>query len=152
MLKRSMLAAVLIASLPAPAPAQFGDEPPQASGKCNSQSGVQIGAREKILLACNHVTVMKSEQGAVLLLFLDDDEKGLGFQGNIRGDESFGAENAQLIELNRLYMGGRFYHVSSGTCVMHWTGMLRLGGKLTGADCDANAEAGDTKIKASAAL
>jgi hypothetical protein len=152
MLKRLINTALLIGAMPGAAPAQFADEPADLAGTCKPQSGVAF-SDSSFKLACTQVTVMVSEQGKVLLLFTDSKQHALGFQGAMDGGiRDLGADEKQRIILERLYMGGKQYHVASGTCVMKWSGRRKIGGKLTAAECDANAEAGTTKIKATAGL
>lgn len=140
-----------------PTVAQSAGKPVIVSGACDPKSGVTIDSGELSRLECDTAVVMRADRGTVLIQFTDkagDDGRILGFAGTIEGKQGFGADTAQMLAVERLYLAGGAtpVPVQRGTCIMNWTGLQRTGGKLVSIVCGARAEAEGSDIRAIAAL
>lgn len=139
------------------ATAQIVGQPIIARGICDPKSGVTLDDGEPSQFGCDTVVITRSERGSVLIQFTDkngDDGRILGFAGTIEGRQGFGADKIQMLGVERLYLQGGAdpVHVSRGTCIMNWTGLVRTGGRLISVVCGARGEAEGTDIKAMAVL
>lgn len=154
---RALLLAAAGMSVVPQASAQSGDSPIIVSATCDSKSGVTIDSGEPSRLECDTAVVMRTDRGTVPIQFTDkadDDGRILGFAGTIEGKQGFGADAAQMVAIERLYLAGGAtpVPVQRGTCIMNWTGLQRTGGKLVSIVCGARAEAEGSDIRAIAAL
>lgn len=144
--------------LPAsPLAAQIVGKPVFASGRCDAKSGVTIDDGEFSRFSCDIAVISRTERGSVLIQFGDkkgDDGRLLGFAGTIEGRQGFGADKTQMMAVERLYLqpGADPVPVSDGTCIMNWTGLARTGGTIWSVLCGASGEAGDSHVKAFAAI
>jgi hypothetical protein len=99
------------------------------------------------------VIIARTERGTVLIQFTDkmgDDGRILGFAGIIEGKQGFGADKTQLIGVQRLYLGGGAQPIltTAGTCFLNWSGLQRMGGRLTSVVCGGRGQAEGHDIKA----
>jgi hypothetical protein len=146
----------LLAGIPfAPAVAQ--STPIIVNGRCDAKSGVTIDDGEMTALACDTGVVMRSDRGTVLIQFTDkagDDGRIVGFAGTIEGKQGFGADAAQIMAVERIYLAGGAAPVpaSRGTCIMNWTGLQRTGGRLSSVVCGAVGSAEGSLVKAMVVL
>jgi hypothetical protein len=158
--RKNMKGLVLTLLLLVPASASSQSTTPDAviiNGTCDPKSGVTINDGEKSDFACDTAVVMRSSQGTVLIQFTDkqgDDGRILGFAAIIEGKQGFGADDTQMLAVQRIYLAGGSIPIpaSRGTCIMNWSGLQRTGGKLTSVLCAARGEAEGTDIQAVAVL
>jgi hypothetical protein len=148
-------AAALMA--PLPVSAQAPGIPIVVSGTCDPRSGVNIDNGRNGSFACDVVVITRTERGTVLIQFTDkrgDDGRILGFAGTIEGKQGFGAESAQIMAVERLYLAGGAAPIptSAGSCIMNWTGLQRTGGGLTSVVCGGHGAAQGKDVKAIAVL
>ena len=106
------------------------------SGTRDLKSGVKINDGENNSFSCDTAVIARTECGTVLIQFTDkvgDDGRILGFAGTIEGKQGFGADAAQMIAVERVYLAGGANPItaSRGTCIMNWSGLLREGGWVT---------------------
>lgn len=157
-LKTAVVAAAgSLAVLPAPALPQGVNQPIVAHGTCDAQSGVTINGQRSGPFACDMVAVTRTQRGSVIVQFTDrrgDDGRVLGFAGMIEGKQGFGADQLQIVVVERLYLAGGADPVSvtRGTCMLNWTGLYRDGGRLIAVVCGAYGQAEDTDIQGRAVL
>lgn len=145
---------LLCAGIPA---AQAQIKPIIVSGVCDPKSGVTIDDGEHNSFGCDVAVITRMESGSVLIQFTDksgDDGRLLGFAGTIEGKQGFGADNAQMLAVERIYLAGGTDPVpaSRGTCILNWTGLQRTGGRLISVVCGARGEAEGSDIQAMAIL
>lgn len=143
--------------LPSPSGAQSAPQPIIAHGTCDPKTGVSIDDGDQSSFACDVAIVARTERGSVLIQFADktgDDGRLLGFGGTIEGKQGFGAENTQMMAVERIYLGSGNAPVPAtrGTCILNWTGLHRTGGKLTSILCSGVGSAEGHLIKALAIL
>lgn len=147
----------LIALHSFPSGAQSTSHPIIAHGTCDPKSGVAIDDGDQSVFACDAAIIARTERGTVLIQFADktgDDGRLLGFGGRIEGKQGFGAENTQMMAVERIYLGSGNTPVTAtrGTCILNWTGLHRTGGKLTSILCSGVGSAEGHLIKALAIL
>ena len=155
-MKSAILTLVLL-TIAAPAASQIVGKPIVLSGTCDARSGVSIDGEGGGEFACDTAIVLRSDRGTVLIQFTDksgDDGRILGFGGTIEGKQGFGADLAQIVAVERVYLAGGAQPVpaTAGTCIMNWTGLQRTGGRLTSIVCGGRGEAEGHDIKAMVAL
>ncbi len=141
---------------PASAQTQIQTAPVIAKGSCGPKSGVTIDG-ETSEYKCDTVIVARTQRGTILIQFADttgDDGRTLGFGGIIEGMQGFGADAAQLVAVERLYLSGGAEPVPAerGTCILNWTGLQRTGGTLMSVVCGGAGEADGYDIEAVAVL
>ena len=151
-MKFAILVPILLLSA-APAASQIQGKPIIVSGVCDSKSGVTINDGENSEFGCDSAVITRSQRGTVLIQFTDkrgDDGRILGFAGTIEGKQGFGANTAQIMAVERIYLAGGANPVSAsrGTCIMNWSGLQRTGGRLRSVVCGARGEAEGADIKA----
>ena len=153
-MQRIMTAAVaaIAASTPAILSGQTSADPIIAEGVCDPESGVTIDG-EKSDFACDVAVIMRAQQGTVLIQFTDkagDDGRIVGFGGVVEGKQGFGADETQMMAVQRIYLAGGAQPVPAdrGTCIMNWTGLHRTGGRLKSVMCGGAGEADGYDIKA----
>lgn len=154
---KMLISAALMFCAVTPAGAQVQGKPIIVDGTCNSMSGVTIDDDEMSAFDCNTAVVARMQSGTVMIQFADksgDDGRILGFAGTIEGKQGFGADAAQLVAVERLYLAGgeKPILVSKGTCIMNWSGLERTGGSLTSVVCGARGEGEGHDIRAMAGL
>lgn len=149
-----ILAIALMLGAFAPAAAQQMIDPTTINGTCDPKSGVRFDDGKLSQFGCNVALVVKTARGTVLIQFADktgDDGRLLGFGGVIEGKQGFGADNTQMVAVQRLYFGTDApVDAIKGTCILNWTGLKRTGGKLTSIVCGGMAEVEGQNIKATA--
>lgn len=152
-LKVAGVAAVLLpAAWSAPASPQGVNQPIVAHGTCDAQSGVTINGQRSGSFACDMVAVTRTQRGSVIIQFTDrrgDDGRVLGFAGMIEGKQGFGADQVQVVVVERLYLEGGAdpVPVARGTCMLNWTGLYRTGERLIAAVCGARGQAEGADIQ-----
>lgn len=135
----------VLLSVSVPTAVQAQHEPIIAKGDCDPTSSVTIDEGEPNLFDCDVAVVTRSERGSVLIQFSDlagDDGRILGFAGTIEGKQGFGAELTQMMAVERVYLAGGAdpITVSSGSCIMNWSGLHRTGGTLNSVVCGGRGE------------
>lgn len=148
----SVVAALPLAMLPAPATPQGINQPIAAHGACDSKSGVTINGERSSPFTCDMVAVTRTQRGSVIIQFADrrgDDGRVLGFAGMMEGKQGFGADQLQVVVVERLYLAGGAdpVPVSRGTCMLNWTGLYRTGGRLIAVACGARGQAKGADIQ-----
>lgn len=154
---KKMIAAALMLFGSSTVSAQLSTKPVIISGSCDPKSGVTIDDGEASSFSCDVAVIARTDRGTVLIQFADkkgDDGRMLGFAGTIEGKQGFGAEQAQMMAVERIYLAGGATPIvaSRGTCIMNWTGLQRTGGRLVSVVCGARGEAEGSDIKAMAVL
>ena len=150
-MKRSILAFIVMTFSP-PAVSQIVGEPIIASGTCDQKSGVMVDDGETSQFSCDTVVITRSQRGTILIQFTDkhgDDGRILGFAGTIEGKQGFGADAAQILGVERVYLGaGDPVIASAGSCIMNWSGLQRTGGRLESVVCGGRGKAEGSDFKA----
>lgn len=149
------ISALICVALPLASQAQ--ERPIIVSGTCEPMSGVVIDDGESNSFGCDTAVIARTERGTVLIQFTDklgDDGRILGFAGTIEGRQGFGADTAQMMVVERIYLAGGADPIATpqGTCIMNWSGLQRTGGRLISVVCGARGEAEGYDIKAMAVL
>lgn len=152
---RRIFVALLLAMPPAASPAQ--SVPIIVTGTCDPKSGVTINDGSNGGFACDTAIVTRTDRGTVLIQFADkagDDGRILGFAGTIEGKQGFGADEAQTMAIERLYLAGGATPIPAdrGTCILNWSDPQRTGGKLTSVLCAGHGKAEGSDVKAMAVL
>lgn len=148
---------LLTLALPVAAKAQISGVPIIANGFCDAKSGVTIDGNTS-QFACDSVVIVRTDRGTVLIQFTDksgDDGRILGFAGIIEGKQGFGADQTQMMGVERVYLGSggaQPIPTTRGTCILNWTGLVRTGGKLTSIVCGGRGNAEGHDIKGMAIL
>jgi hypothetical protein len=140
-----------------PAISQVQGEPIIVSGICDPKSGVTIDGLDNSQFSCDGAIIARTQRGTVLIQFIDksgDDGRLLGFAGTIEGKQGFGADSAQMMSVERIYLAGGSKPVSAshGTCIMNWSGLQRTGGVLNSIVCAARGQTEGADIKAVAMI
>lgn len=154
---KSLIAIPLLCCALWPVESQAQSEPIIVNGTCDPKSGVTVDDGESSGFGCDTAVIARTDRGTVLIQFTDkagDDGRILGFGGTIEGKQGFGADAAQMMAVERIYLAGGATPIAAtrGTCIMSWSGLQRTGGRLTSVLCAGAGDANGSDIKAMAVL
>lgn len=149
---KQLFALSLLFCAAGPAAAQIVKDPVVLTGTCDPWSGVSVDNGPVSHLECDVVIIARTQPGMLLIQFTKrkgSDGHALGFGGKIEGKLEYGADKAQVMKVERVYLSadGTHHSATRGTCILDWTGPQRTGGQLTSVFCSSAGKAEGSNIR-----